>query len=141
MVQRRATRGKSQLVDIISRVVADKISAQLGQPVVVEAKPGATGAVGAQEVLKQPADGYTLMTLHMPMSVAQTLYSSAPFDLRRDFVPIGQTAWSYNVLVVYLTVKADSVKDLDCAAGSAVPPAGAMSFATDGAAIVLRFTA
>lgn len=99
-------------IDIISRVVADKVGAQLGQPVVVESKPGATGAVGAQEVLKQPADGYTLMTLHMPMSVAQTLYSNVPFDLRRDFAPIGQTAWSYNVLVVYPAVKADSVKDL-----------------------------
>jgi len=99
-------------VDILSRVIAEKVSARLGQPVVVESKPGATGAVGAQEVLKQPADGYTLMTLHMPMSVAQTLYSKVAFDLRRDFVPIGQTAWSYNVLVVHPAVKADAVKDL-----------------------------
>ncbi len=99
-------------IDILSRVVADRLSAQLGQAVIVELKPGATGAVGAQEVLKQPADGYTLMITYMPMSVAQTIYSNVPFDLRKDFVPIGQTAWSYNVLVVNPSVKANSAQEL-----------------------------
>jgi tripartite-type tricarboxylate transporter receptor subunit TctC len=100
-------------IDILSRVVADRVGAELGQPLVIELRPGATGIVGAQEVLRQPADGYTIMTLHMPMSVAQSIYANVPFDLRKDFVPIGQTAWSSNVLVVHPSVKANSPKELE----------------------------
>jgi tripartite-type tricarboxylate transporter receptor subunit TctC len=99
-------------IDIVSRVVAERMSALLAQPVVVELRPGATGAVGAVEVLKQPADGYTLMTAYMPMTVAQTIYSSVPFDLRKDFAALGQTVWSYNVLVVHSEVPVHSVQEL-----------------------------
>jgi tripartite-type tricarboxylate transporter receptor subunit TctC len=100
-------------IDILSRVVADRVGAEVGQPLIVELRPGATGTVGAQEVLRQPADGYTIMTLHMPMSVAQSIYANVPFDLRRDFAPIGQTAWSSNVLVVHPSVKTNSPKELE----------------------------
>jgi tripartite-type tricarboxylate transporter receptor subunit TctC len=99
-------------IDILSRVVAERVGTLVGQPVVVELRPGATGAVGAVEVLKQPADGYTLMTTYMPMSVAQTIYARVPFDLRKDFVPVGQTVWSYNVLVVHPSVQAQSAGEL-----------------------------
>ena len=99
-------------IDIVSRVLAERIGAILGQPLVVELRPGATGAVGAVEVLKQPADGYTLMTTYMPMSVAQTIYANVPFDLRREFAPVGQTVWSYNVLVVHPSLPAHSVTEL-----------------------------
>jgi tripartite-type tricarboxylate transporter receptor subunit TctC len=99
-------------IDIVSRVVADRAAAVLGQPIVVELKPGATGTVGAVEVLKQPADGYTLMITFMPMAVAQSIYTRVPFDLRKDFAPIGQTVWSYNVLVVHPSVPARSPKEL-----------------------------
>jgi tripartite-type tricarboxylate transporter receptor subunit TctC len=99
-------------IDIVSRVVAERISVQLGQPVVVELRPGATGAIGAAEVLKQPADGYTLMITYMPMSVAQSIYTAVPFDLRKDFVPLGQTVWSYNVLVVHPSLQVRSAQEL-----------------------------
>ena len=99
-------------VEIISRIMAKHLSAELKQPIIVNPKPGATGTIGAQEVLRQPADGYTLMTLYMPMTVAQTLYKTIPFNLHRDFVSIGQTAWSYNVLVVYPAVSAKSALEL-----------------------------
>jgi tripartite-type tricarboxylate transporter receptor subunit TctC len=99
-------------IDIVSRVVAERIGMHFGQPVVVELRPGATGAVGAAEVLKQPADGYTLMITYMPMSVAQSIYTAVPFDLRKDFVPLGQTVWSYNVLVVHPSLQVQSVKEL-----------------------------
>ncbi len=99
-------------IDIVSRIVADKMSAALGQPIAVDNRPGATGIVGAQEVLKQSADGYTLLTIMMPMSVGQSIYANVPFDLRKDFEPIGQTAFSYNVLVVHPSVPAHSVKEL-----------------------------
>ena len=99
-------------IDIVSRLVAAKIAIELGQPVVVENKPGGGGIVGAQEVLRQPADGYTLMTLYMPMTIGQTIYKNVPYDLRRDFVPVGQTVFSYNVLAVHPSVPANSVREL-----------------------------
>ncbi len=99
-------------IDIVSRIVADKMGAALGQPIAIDNRPGATGIVGAQEVLKHPADGYTLLTIMMPMSVGQSIYANVPFDLRKDFEPVGQTAFSYNVLVVHPSVPAHSVKDL-----------------------------
>lgn len=116
-------------IDILSRVVADKVGSLLGQPIVVEVRPGATGTVGAQEVLKQPADGYTLLTAMMPMSVAQSIYTNVPFDLRKDFEPIGQTAFSYNVLVVHPSVPANSPKEL---AGLLQAQAGKLSFGSGG---------
>ena len=97
-------------IDILSRVVANKLD--LGQPVVVETKPGATGAIGAVDVLRQSADGYTLMVVMMPMSIGQTIYRNVPFNLRTDFVPIGQLGSFYTVLVVHPSVKANSVSDL-----------------------------
>jgi tripartite-type tricarboxylate transporter receptor subunit TctC len=100
-------------IDILSRVVADRLGTELGKPVIVELRPGASGIVGGQETLRQPADGYTVMALHMPMTVAQNIYPNVPFDLRKDFQPIGQMAWSYNVLVVHPSVAANSAKELE----------------------------
>jgi tripartite-type tricarboxylate transporter receptor subunit TctC len=100
-------------IDIVSRVYAQRMGEALGQPVVVENKAGATGAVGGQAVLQSAPDGYTLMTLFMPMAVAPAIYPKVPFDLRTAFEPVGQTAWSYNVLVVPSSLAGvQSVKDL-----------------------------
>jgi tripartite-type tricarboxylate transporter receptor subunit TctC len=99
-------------IDILSRMLASKLGTQLGQPVVVELKPGATGAVGAADVLRQPADGYTLMVLDMPMAVAQAIYPSVPFDIRTDFAPIGKIGALYTVLVVHPSVSARSPGEL-----------------------------
>jgi tripartite-type tricarboxylate transporter receptor subunit TctC len=100
-------------IDIVSRVYAQRMGEALGQVMVVENKPGATGSVGGLAVLQSPADGYTLMTLFMPMSVAPSIYSKVPFDVRSAFEPIGQTAWSYNVLVVPSSLpQIQSVRDL-----------------------------
>ncbi len=99
-------------IDILSRALAARLATELGQLVVVELKPGATGAVGALDVLRQPSDGYTLMVLNMPMSVAQTIYPNVPFNLRKDFAPVGQFGAFYTVLVVHPAVKADSPSEL-----------------------------
>ena len=100
-------------LDVLSRGVADKASAQLGQPIVVEVKPGAGGAVDAMDVLRQPADGYNLLVISMPMAVGQTIYRNVPFDLRQDFTPVGQIAAFYTVLVVHPSVAANTVADLE----------------------------
>lgn len=99
-------------IDILSRALASRLGTELGQTVVVDLKPGATGAVGAADVLRQPNDGYTLMVANMPMSVAQTIYANVPFNLRTDFAPIGQFGAFYTVLVVHPSVKARSPAEL-----------------------------
>ena len=116
-------------VDLLSRVVADRLGTQLGQPVVVENRVGAAGTVGAQEVLRQAPDGYTLMTLFMPMTVAQTIMADINYNLARDFTPIGQISWSYNVLAVHPSVKANTPREL---AELMRAEPGKMSFASGG---------
>ena len=99
-------------IDIVTRVVTTRMSKDLGQPVIVDNKPGATGTVGAVDVLRNANDGYTLMTLFMPITVAPAIQDKMPYDLRRDFAPVAQTAWSYNVLVTHPSVPANSVSEL-----------------------------
>ena len=98
-------------IDIVTRIVTHRMAKDLGQTLFVENKPGATGNVGGQDVLRSAADGYTLMTVFMPMSVAPALLSKVPFDIRKDFVPVGQTAWSYNVLVLHPSVDARTMPE------------------------------
>lgn len=99
-------------VDILSRVVAARMAAELGQPVVVDNKTGAGGIVGAQDLLRQPADGYTMMALYMGMTITPAIFRGASFDTRSDFMPVGQTLFSYNVLVVNPKVPANNVREL-----------------------------
>lgn len=98
--------------DIVTRLVADKMTAGLGQPVLVENRPGATGTVGLSEFARQPADGYTLYTMLLPVSVAPALYPNLQLDFGKIMEPVGQFTWYYNVLVVHPDVKATTVKEL-----------------------------
>jgi tripartite-type tricarboxylate transporter receptor subunit TctC len=98
--------------DILGRIAAEHMQGPLGQPIVVENRPGATGTIGLTELLRQPADGYTLLAMPMPVSVAPALYPELKVDLAKDIAPIGQMAWSYNVLVVHPEVQAKNVAEL-----------------------------
>ena len=100
-------------IDVVTRIVTARMAKDLGTSVFVENKAGASGTLGAQDVLRSPADGYTLMTVFMPMSVAPSILTrGTPFDLQKDFAPVGQTVWSYNVLVVHPSVPARSAAEL-----------------------------
>lgn len=99
-------------VDILSRVVAVRMAADLGQPVVVENKIGAGGIVGMQDVLRQPADGYTLLSIYRGIVLTPFIFRNVSIDLRRDFAPVGQTLFTYNVLVVNPKVAANTVTEL-----------------------------
>jgi tripartite-type tricarboxylate transporter receptor subunit TctC len=114
--------------DLVVRLVADRLSAALGQPVVVENRPGAAGTIGLAEVLRQPADGYTVTNIFMPIAVAQTLLPRQ-FDLVKDFQPVTQLVWQYNVLVVPAASPARSLADL---VGMIKARPGALSFASAG---------
>jgi len=99
--------------DILGRTIAEKLSAALGQPVVVDNKPGAGGGVGAAEVAKAAPDGYTIMggtiSTH---AINASLYSSLPYDPVKDFVPITLIARVPNMLVINNDIPAKNVAEL-----------------------------
>src|SRR5450755_939429 len=88
-------------VDIIGRIMADRLSALWGQPVVVENVSGAGGNIGGDRVAKSTPDGYTLlMTTNAQLVVNPSLYASMPFDPAKDLMPISLSVYSPNILVV-----------------------------------------
>ena len=87
--------------DIIARIVGTRLGAVLTQPVVIENRPGAGGAVGSAYAAKQPADGYTLvMQVESSHAVNPNVYAKTPYDPVKDFAPISNLADVPNVLVV-----------------------------------------
>ena len=117
--------------DLLSRAVGDKLQGTWGQPVIVEAKPGADGLIGMEFAAKSPADGYTIVTVPVGNAVLlPNLRSKLPYDMGKDFVPITLLATVQNVLVVGANVPASSLKEL-IAYAKANP--GKLSFASPGA--------
>jgi tripartite-type tricarboxylate transporter receptor subunit TctC len=97
--------------DILARLFADK--SQLGQPVVVENKPGAGGNIGADAVAKSPPDGYTLvMGTVGTHSINGSLYSKMPYDMVKDFTPVAHVASAPNLLVVTNSLPVKTVPEL-----------------------------
>ena len=97
--------------DILARLFADK--AQLGQPVVVDNKPGAGGNIGAEMVAKAPADGYTIvMGTVGTHSINGALYRQMPYDMVKDFAPLGHVASAPNLLVVNNDLPVKTVAEL-----------------------------
>src|ERR1051326_1865103 len=74
--------------DIVARVVAAQLQAQLGQPFVIENRPGANGIVGADIVAKAPPDGYTLTVYSSGFVISPFVHKSLPYDTEKDFVPV-----------------------------------------------------
>jgi tripartite-type tricarboxylate transporter receptor subunit TctC len=99
--------------DVAARIVALKMSETIGQTVVVENRPGASGLIAAEIVAKAPPDGYTLMMgSQTTLAVAPALYKKETLDPARDFAGVAMGATSPLVLVVHPAVAAQSVKDV-----------------------------
>ncbi len=99
-------------VDIVSRVITDKLKEKLQQPIIVDNKPAAGGTVAAAEVAKSIPDGYTLyMGFNGPLANAPALYKNLAYAPLRDFAPIILTALQPNVLVVNANVYANNLKE------------------------------
>ena len=99
-------------VDINARLLAAKMSELLGQPVVVENKPGAGTNIANELVAKSPADGYTLLFTSPAVAINMSLYRNPPYDALRDFAGVSIFSESTNLLVVPASLAASSVKEL-----------------------------
>ncbi len=100
-------------LDTHGRLLADKLQAVLGQPIVIDYKAGAGGAVGAEFVAKSPADGYTLMLANTGVMVINpAIYPKLPYATLKDFVPIARTAQQPLALIVHPAVPATTVQEL-----------------------------
>ena len=86
--------------DVLARALADRLSQSLGQPVVVESKPGAGATLGADYVAKAKPDGYTLLMGAVHHTIATSVYKKLPYDFQKDLAPITVVAMVPNVLVV-----------------------------------------
>ncbi|MDF3831677.1 tripartite tricarboxylate transporter substrate binding protein [Cupriavidus basilensis] len=99
--------------DILARIVGLQLGKALGQPVVIDNRPGAGGNIGASLAAKAPGDGYTLfMGTIGTHAINQSLYSKLPFDPVKDFAPITRVAMVPNIVVVNPKVPVNNVKEL-----------------------------
>ena len=100
-------------VDITARVLAAKLSEQLGQQFFVDNRPGAGGNIGSEFVAKSPPDGYTLlMGTIAVLAINPSLYKDLPVDPVRDFAPVTRAADSTNILVIHPALPVKNVKEL-----------------------------
>jgi tripartite-type tricarboxylate transporter receptor subunit TctC len=96
--------------DVLARALAAKLTEALGQPVIVENRPGASSMIGAESVAKSVPDGYTLLVSPAALSINPSMYAKVPFNTLRDLAPVTLLAETGNVLVVHPSVPAMSVK-------------------------------
>src|SRR6202162_5139243 len=99
-------------VDVLARLLGNKLSDQVGQPVIVENRPGAGGTLAADGVAKSPPDGYTILQNTNGASIAPALYNSLPFDAVNDFSPVTQIVASNLILVASPKSGITSVRQL-----------------------------
>lgn len=114
--------------DVTGRIVAEKMSASLGQAIVVDNKPGAAGTIGMADALRQPADGYTLYLLSSASLVAPLLFPAQTIHFNQ-LESVGHMAWSYNVLVAPVTSTLKGPADI---VQTAKAKPGSLSFASGG---------
>jgi len=118
-------------LDLMTRAVAEELAHQLGQPVVVENRAGASGIIGADAVAKAPADGYTLMMAPFSvLAVNASLHKNLPYDNLRDLAPVALVAVAPHVLLASAQLPYRTLADL-LAAAKARP--GQIAYASAGA--------
>jgi tripartite-type tricarboxylate transporter receptor subunit TctC len=99
--------------DVVARIIVPKLSENLGQPVVIENRPGATGTTAAAMVAKSPPDGYTLMMGHVSVNaIAPSLFPTLQYDVLKDFAPIILTASVPHFVTVHPSFQVNSIKEL-----------------------------
>jgi tripartite-type tricarboxylate transporter receptor subunit TctC len=99
--------------DVICRALGQELAKLLGQPVVIDNKPGASGSIGIQEVVRAPADGYTLGYANVvTLAINQSLFGKLPYDAERELAPVALLGFVQNALVVRNDLPVKSVREL-----------------------------
>jgi tripartite-type tricarboxylate transporter receptor subunit TctC len=125
-------------VDIVARAVGEKLSLRLGQPIVVENKPGAGTTIGTEAAAKSPPDGYTLLVGPIgSQAIVHHMHPKRGFDIQRDFAPVLRIGYGTIVFVVPAESRAASVKDF-VALAKASP--GKYTFASSGVGALIHLT-
>lgn len=124
--------------DVTARSVADRLTQRLGQPVIVENRAGAQGAIGVEAVVKSPPDGYTLLVTSLsPLVITPHVSKNLPYDPLRDLAPVARIGWTGMILVAPVSFPANTVQEL-IAYGKANP--GKLSYASLGAGTLSMLT-
>jgi len=97
--------------DIISRLLGQRLSEQLGQPFIIESRPGAGTNIATEAVVRAPADGHTLLFVSASNAINATLYDKLNFNFIRDIAPVASLVRAPNVMVVNPTVPAKTVPE------------------------------
>ena len=125
-------------VDIVARAVSEKLSPRLGQPIVIENKPGAGMQIGTDAVAKSAPDGYTLYVGPVgSQAIVQLMHGKRNFDFRRDLAPVARIGYGTVALIVPASSRAQTVKDL-VALARASP--GRLTFASSGTGALIHLT-
>ncbi|WP_183033293.1 tripartite tricarboxylate transporter substrate binding protein [Cupriavidus sp. UME77] len=99
-------------IDTVGRLVAAQLQRQMGQPIVIENRPGASGMIGSEAVAKAPSDGYTLLFNASSQVYLPLVAKNAPYDAVKDYTPIGQIGHVPLLVVANTNVPANSLRDL-----------------------------
>ena len=113
--------------DIVARALAQPLGEAMGQPVVIENRPGAGGNIGTQAVARSAPDGYTFLMHSVAYSVNPSLYSKAGYDVGKELTGVAMAAVSPNIIYVHPSVKANTLKELLMLA-----PSEKLSYASSG---------
>ena len=125
-------------VDIVARSIGEKLSQRLGQPVVIDNKPGAGTTIGTDAAAKSAADGYTFLVGPIGgQAIVLLMHTKLSFDIRRDFAPVTRIGYGTVALIVPASSKAKSVADL-VALAKASP--GKMTYASSGVGALIHLT-
>jgi tripartite-type tricarboxylate transporter receptor subunit TctC len=115
--------------DVFTRAISEELRKSLGQPFVMENRPGAGTIIGSEAAAKSPPDGYTLLMVSATQTTTETLVPNKSFKLLRDFVPVGSLLTSELVMVVHPSVPVNNVEEFIALAKS---KPGALNYASSG---------
>jgi len=124
--------------DIVARVIAQQVSKDLGQPIVVDNKPGAGGTIGAAEIVKEAPDGHSLLiTTSSTHAIAPHLSATIKYNVARDFTPIAHIADAASILLVTPSLPVSSVAEL---IAYAKKNPGTLNYASSGNGTIVHLT-
>lgn len=125
-------------VDVVTRKLAQKLTEQMGQSIIVDNKPGGTGTIGASAAARAEADGYTLMANDTTYSLLPFIFKKLPFDYDKDLVPVSAYVFAPMAMVVNAESPYKTLAEF-LAAAKAAP--GKLTYGTGGAGTTPHFTA